>query len=416
MKNIYLLIKKDFKRKWRNPVVILGFLLIPVVFTLIFGLVFGSSEEQILPKVPLLAADNDQSFLSEFFLGALTQGELKNLIDMKKVNEEKGREILNKGKASALLILPKGFGKKIWEGKSQEILLLKNPSEQFLPQIAEEITDMASLLFSSLFSVFSDEVALLREYMDKNEFLDSDVSSLSVRVKNRIEGISKFVIPPVISLKQKTIREEKDEEDTLSVQSYILPAMAIMFLLFICNVVFEDILREKESGALLRMTVSPLRLYEFIWSKIFTSAIIGMICTLVLIGLGSMIFSIHWGNPFLITLVIISLNIVMAGFISFLYSFIRTERQAGAVLSSVILVMSLLGGSMIPVSNFPHVIRNFSKLTLNYWGLEAFHRTMLNKPVGEVVPILFGMLIAGILLSLTGSYFMEKTLKKSMYK
>jgi ABC-2 type transport system permease protein len=417
MKNILHLIQKDFKRKWKNPVVILGFLLIPVVFTIIFGIVFGSSEEQTLPQVSVFAVDKDKSFLSQFFLTALNQEELKKLVSLKVVEEEEGRRLLDKGKASALLIIPENFTEDVWNNRSAEILLLKNPAEQFLPQIAEEIVDTASLLFSSLFSVFNNEVSLIRDVIEKGEFSDRDVSTLSVRVKNRLEGVGKFVFPPVISLKQETLSEKKEEAGpSLTVQGYILPAMAIMFLLFICNIVFEDMLREKEMGTLRRMSVSSLKLSEFIWSKTITSALIGMICTSVLVVLGIVLFSIQWGNLFIVFLIVLCLNIMLAGFISLIYSFIQTERQAGAVLSSVIIVMSMLGGSMMPVENFPPLIQQISKITLNYWGLKAFHKAIQRAPFQEMAPILVGMLAAGIVFSVVGSFFLKSNLRKGLIR
>jgi len=417
MNNISHLIQKDFKRKWKNPVVILGFLLIPVIFTIIFGIVFGSSEEQTLPQVPVLAVDKDKSFLSQFFLTALNQGELKKLVSIKVVEEEEGRRLLDKGKASALMIMPENFTEDVWNHRSAEILLLKNPAEQFLPQIAEEIVDTASLLFSALFSVFNNEVSLIRAFIEKGEFLDRDVSTLSVQIKNRLEGVAKFVFPPVISLKQEILSEKKEEAGpSLSVQGYILPAMAIMFLLFICNIVFEDILREKEIGTLRRMSVSPLKLSEFIWSKTITSALIGMICTFVLVVLGIVLFSIQWGNLFIVFLIVLCLNIMLAGFISLIYSFIHTERQAGAVLSSVIIVMSMLGGSMIPVENFPPLVQQISKITLNYWGLKAFHKAIQRAPFQEMAPILVGMLAAGIVFSVVGSFFLKSNLRKGLIR
>jgi ABC-2 type transport system permease protein len=417
MKNIFHLIQKDFKRKWRNPVVILGFLLIPVIFTFIFGIVFGSSEEQILPRVPVLVVDNDTSLFSQFLLTGLSQGELEELMEMEVVEEEQGRKLLDKGKASALLIIPENFGDNVWKGRGAELLLLKNPSEQFLPQIAEEIVDTATLLFSALFSIFSDEITILRNVIGKGAFSDLDIADLSIQVKKRIEGVGKFVFPPVITLKQQTVSENEEEKTpSISVHSYILPAIAIMFLLFICNIVFEDILREKEKGTLLRMSVSPMKLSEFIWSKIITSALIGMICTLVLIAIGRTIFAIRWGNIFLVLLIALCLNIMLAGFISFIYSFIRTERQAGAVLSSVILVMSMLGGSMMPVENFPPFIQKISQLTLNYWGLRAFHKAIQRDPFIDFIPILLSMLGVGMLFSLIGSYFMKINLRKGLLK
>jgi ABC-2 type transport system permease protein len=417
MKNILHLIQKDFKRKWKNPVVILGFLLIPVIFTIIFGIVFGSSDEQTLPQVPILAVDKDKSFLSQFFITAMNQGELEKLISLRVVEEEEGRRLLDKGKASALMVIPENFTDDVWNNRSAEILLLKNPAEQFLPQIAEEIVDTASLLFSTLFSVFSDEVSLIRDAIKKETFTDGDISSLSIQIKNRLEGVARFVFPPVISLKQETISEKEERTGpSLSVQGYILPAMAVMFLLFICNVVFEDILREKETGTLRRMSASPLKLSEFIWSKTITSALIGMICTSVLVVLGIVLFSIQWGNLFTIFLIILCLNIMLAGFISLLYSFIHTERQAGAVLSSVIIVMSMLGGSMMPVENFPPLVQKISQLTLNYWGLKAFHKAIQHAPFQEMVPLLVGMLSAGIVFSVVGSFFLKRNLRKGLIR
>ncbi|TET70691.1 MAG: ABC transporter permease [Candidatus Aminicenantes bacterium] len=415
MKNLLLLARKDFIRKWRNPIVIIGFTLIPVVFAFIFGLIFGTSQERTLPRISVLAVDEDQSLFSEFFLSSFKQGELNKIIDLKKVDKEQGLKLMNKGKASALLIIPQKFGEKIWEGQPVEISLLKNPSEQFLPQIVEEICDISSLLFSSLFSVFSDELGTIKKFIDEGNFPDIEISSFSVQLKRRIESISKYVFPPIISLKQKTIKE-KEKESPLSIQAYILPAIAVMFLLFICNVVFEDILKEKKMGTLLRMTVSPLKISDFIWSKILISTIIGILCTFILIALGRIIFSIHWGNPFLLFFIVICLNFMIAGFISSLYTFIQTEQQAGAVLSSVIMVMSLLGGSMVPAESFPPFILNISKLTLNYWGIQAFRKAATDAPFQEIFPILLGMILAGIFFSIVGSYFLNKNLKKGLLK
>lgn len=416
MKNTWLLVRKDFKRKWKNPVVIFGFLLIPVVFTFILGLVFGGGDDPSLPRVKILAADNDESILSELFLNTFTQGELKTLLDLVRVEEPEGRRLLDKGKASAFLLIPENFGADVWEGRPVEILLLKNPSEQFLPQIAEEVSDITSLLLSSLFSVFKDELVTIRTLVEQEEFHDADISSLSVRFKNRFDGIAKYVLPPVVALRQTTVSDNKDKETSYSVYSYIFPAISIMFLLFICNVVFEDILREKESGTLLRMSVSPLRISEFIWSKIVTAALIGMICTLVLVIIGSLIYSIRWGHPLLIILVVITLNILIAGFIAFLYSFVRTERQAGAVLSSVIILMALFGGSMVPLDSLPSFIKPISKMTVNYWGLEAFRMSIMGEPLNRIFLLLLGITATGVLFAVLSTFFLNKNLRKGLLR
>jgi ABC-type multidrug transport system permease subunit len=78
--------------------------------------------------------------------------------------------------------------------------------------------------------------------------------------------------------------------------------------------------------------------------------------------------------------------------------------------------MSLLGGSMVPADNFPSFIQVISKVTLNYWGIKAFRMAMMKESFGNLLPILSGMVLAGVLLSLISSRFIQNNLKKGLLK
>ena len=390
--------------------------MLPLIFTLILGLVFGSSDEPTLPQVKVLAADNDNSLVSKLFLGTFSQGELSKLIQIEKVEEDIGRTRMNKNKASALIIIPEDFGEKLLNREQTEVNIIKNPSQQFLPEIVQEVGDVATLIFSAFFTVFSDD--LFKGYAELDSFPDNAVSTISVQIKDKIEGISKFVFPPAISIKQTTIKEETQEEteDEFTFHSYVLPGISIMFLLFIANIIFSDLLREKEAGTLLRMMVSPMELNEFIWSKILTATGLGMICTFVFIILGTLAFPINWGNPLAIVVAVFCLNLLIAGFISLPYAFIRTERQAGAIIPSIIIIMSMFGGSMMPSQMFPSSIKIISKMTLNYWGIETFYKIMRKAPVVEIIPYFSGMVLLGILFSLAGAFLLKANLRKGLFR
>jgi len=253
----------------------------------IFAAAFGTGSQPRLPRVRLLAVDLDRSFFSRLFLTSFSQGELKNLVSLEEVEDEKeGRRILERGKASALMILPRDFGADVWEGRETEILLLENPSEQILPRIAEEILDTSTLLFSAFFSVFSGEIETVRAAVEKDAMSDADVASISVRIKNKMEGISKYVFPPVISLKQETI----------------------------------------------------------------ASAAIGILCTGIMVGIGRLVFSIHWGNAFLVAAVILSLNILAAN------------------------IMSSLGGCWWPIEIVPRTLQTLSYVFPTGWAMDSFHK------------------------------------------
>ncbi|GAH00608.1 unnamed protein product [marine sediment metagenome] len=71
---------------------------------------------------------------------------------------------------------------------------------------------------------------------------------------------------------------------------------------------------------------------------------------------------------------------------------------------------------MVPTESFPPFILNISKLTLNYWGIQAFRKAATDAPFQEIFPILLGMILAGIFFSIVGSYFLNKNLKKGLFK
>ena len=78
--------------------------------------------------------------------------------------------------------------------------------------------------------------------------------------------------------------------------------------------------------------------------------------------------------------------------------------------------MSLLGGSMIPVENFPAPIQLLSRATVNYWGIEAFLLSMRDAGLDQILPILAGMLAGGILLSFVSSQILKYNLLRGLVK
>ena len=86
------------------------------------------------------------------------------------------------------------------------------------------------------------------------------------------------------------------------------------------------------------------------------------------------------------------------------------------VLSSVILVMSLFGGSMVPVDALPSFFLNFSRLTVNYWGIKAFHKVMFRSSFLELLPLIVGMAAAGFILAGVASLLLGNNLRRDLVK
>jgi ABC-2 type transport system permease protein len=169
----------------------------------------------------------------------------------------------------------------------------------------------------------------------------------------------------------------------------MLPAMSIMFVLFIIEIFLRDILTEKDNGTLLRIMFSSITSSQYIISKIASGCIMGTLVLLIIILIGMTIFGIIWGNFLYLLLFIIVVSFWISAFFAMLNSFFKNKNQAGAIASPVILIFAAVGGSMIPYNMLPKSIHTVSLISINFWFIKGIEN--INK--GEFPAIHFIVLI-----------------------
>jgi len=128
---------KDLRRMRRDPGGLLLSAAIPVVLAVLIRLAFGGGDGTT-PTATLLVADHDGSPFSALFLGAMTQGPVGDLIAMEKAEETDALARLERGRASAVLVIPQGFGSAVTANRPVALQLVENPAETILPRIVEE--------------------------------------------------------------------------------------------------------------------------------------------------------------------------------------------------------------------------------------------------------------------------------------
>ena len=65
-----------------------------------------------------------------------------------------------------MVVIPKGFTLDLLEAKPVTLRVVKNPSEQFLPDVVEEFMNTMAVMLSGAVQAFSDEVKGIRAMLD----------------------------------------------------------------------------------------------------------------------------------------------------------------------------------------------------------------------------------------------------------
>ncbi len=300
------ILKRDLKRYWRNPLRTAMLFAIPLVMAPIFALVFGGGgSDQITIKVLLF--DEDDSLLSRFLEGAGGSAEMDQNLEIVPVGQE-GYEMMERGEASALVHLPEGFTSDFLAGNPATIGVVKNPSERFLPMVVDEGARIGAVGLSEMSRVFRPELAQMSGFYNQDSFPeDLAVASLSSGINNKLQGLEKYLFPPVVKLESVTLKPDGPEEDTaeLSILAYVLPGFSVMGILFLAQSATRDILVDRESGLLRQLLTAPVSPGDYLRGKclsVFVVTALGF-SVLILIGVAA---GVQWGPAAAVTGLIVT--------------------------------------------------------------------------------------------------------------
>ncbi|HRP17576.1 MAG TPA: ABC transporter permease, partial [Ginsengibacter sp.] len=114
---------------------------------------------------------------------------------------------------------------------------------------------------------------------------------------------------------------------------------------------------------------------------------------------------------------IIATAFACSAFGVFLASFAKTRQQVQGLSTLIILVMSAIGGSMIPIFFMPSLMQKAAVLSVNYWSIQGFFdilwRNLSIFSTTFLSRILVLVLIGVILNSLAVFMFRRNILKMS---
>lgn len=334
--------RKDLRRLRRDPIALSVWLGIPVVVSLLLSVVFGGGGAGPALHGVLLVADEDRTPASAQLTLMFGYGELAKMIAIEQVSRAAGRERLDRGGASALLIVPRGF-QEAWRNRRPfELTLVKNPSQRIVPNVIEQA--LATLAESGL---FGREAALTGE-------------------------------PPV---RIETTVVPVDSRPPPDYRLLLMHGALFMVTLFMTMGLAGGVWKERTQGALRRLAASPASVAGYLAGK-------GLAMSVVLAGLGALGVAVAvWLAPApLHNAGWAFLWVVCSGVAMFLWFLVlqtaaSSERAAHLLASFFTLPLIMLGGSMFPFEMMPQGLASIGRLTPNGWALTEY-KAMLDGSMG----------------------------------
>lgn len=164
---------------------------------------------------------------------------------------------------------------------------------------------------------------------------------------------------------------------------------------------------EKNSGTIIRLQLAPLSKFHVLLGKSIACIIMLMLSSIISYLFAKLLFDIKTSSYLALLFVLISNAIFLAGFMTFLANFVKTERAAGGLSWGVLQVLACFSGIMFPVSIMPTwmvSITNFNPVT---WSVKAMEIALWKEATFSemLLPIIIPVLSGAVLFCVSAYFF-----------
>lgn len=403
------LIYKDLLQAFKDKKGILLSFILPIILIALFALVYGGFQSRIKDQAQsLLYCDDDQSELSQKLLEELSAE--KGLVITQKPLTEAENLVIN-GKYPSALLVKKGFSDSIQQNKTAPIEFIYDAAREMEMGLTQKALMSTLMPFLGL----HESKGQIHDFINK-KYGDEMPEEILAEIHQDIEQQFDSEDGPESggsSLESRAVSVKEDMPWGL-IQAFA--GTTIMMLLFSLASMGGTLIRERDSGTLKRILFSPIKPWQVMMAKYGSGFIFAMIQMTILVLFVWLAFQLDVFRNFGgLILMVVSTALAVSGFGILIAALAKSQKQVESLTLIIILVMSALGGSMMPLFLFPPFLKTVAHFTLNYWAIEGFYDVL-----GRDVPVIDLLLNVSILLlfavfsSIIAIFVFTRRLKKDL--
>jgi ABC-2 type transport system permease protein len=193
---------------------------------------------------------------------------------------------------------------------------------------------------------------------------------------NKRDMLLTFILPIIIITLFASVfgQIDKTNGDNSPGLIHSVAGTAIFMLLFSVAEIGGSLLDEKQDGMLKKILCSPLRSNHILYGKMVFANVISIAQLSIMFVYAWLIFGLdimhHLSS---LVLMIFVAAYACSSFGIFLASFSKSRQQVQGLSKLIVLLMSVIGGSMIPIFMMPEFMQKIAVVSVNYWGVQGFY-------------------------------------------
>ncbi len=375
-----LLARKDLVETVRDRLSFVFILVMPLAFTLFFGILFGANSNT--QKLPVAVWDADGGAAAKQLVADLGKSAVVRTVAVNGADLE--QEIAD-DKAAAGLVITAGYSQAVADGKQAQLTIVSTQGSGGAATVASEIRSLADeqVTVELASRAAAEAVWALRTYP-----LGAEVSGIPETAAQARPIVAAALASPAASTKVVEAGAAANQIPSGFVLSS--PGMMVNFILFSLMTAGIALIVERQNGTLQRLMTTRLRRWELIGGKAA-----GMFCLtfaqqVLLLGVAQLFFGVDYlRDPAALLAMMVSLSLVASTLGLLLASVLKSEQALIATTVLVSMAVAALSGAWFPLEITGPAFQAVGHALPTAWILDGLRGIVVRGfDVADVLPAL----------------------------
>lgn len=362
MKQFLSFIRKEFYHIFRDTRTMLILLVMPIILIILFG--YAITTE--IKCAPIAVFDQSRDEVTRKIIDHLNASEYFDLYKMIDSNEE-AQALFKQNKVKLAIVFPPQYAST----PDASVQVLADATD---PNEATQLTAYATQLIM--------ENGKLKMKGTPNQFSTLN-SQFSIK-----EGIS-----PVVHLLYNPLMK--------GAYNFVPGVMGLILLLICALMTSVGIVKEKETGTMEILLVSPMKPIYIILAKAVPYLLLSMVNVATILCLSYFLLGVPIAGSLSLLFAVSILYALVALCLGLLISTIADTQQAAMLISAMLLMLPviLLSGMMFPIENMPDILQWLSNIVPAKWYIIAVKDVMIKGlGAGSILKEISILLLMAVLL------------------
>lgn len=380
MTRIFDITLKDLMQLLRDFKTFMFLLIMPILFTLLFGYAFGGFGSGASDsRLPVGYLSQDHYWVSDSLHDLLAKSEVIRLDEIRFRSAADLEKMVADGELAAAVVVPQGYGRAFLKGKTARLLVIADSDTSTWTTVEAELITWTSRLDSAIRTA-----TLLEE-------VDGDRIPFDYGFE---KSLSAWDEPP-ISIKETTSLAVQKTSNQGMALAHTAPGMMLQFAIAGLLTAAQVIVAERKSRTLQRLLTTATGRVHIVIGHYLAIFLLIFVQFIILIAFGQLALQVNYLRlPAATLLVAFSAALCISALGLLIGILARTEEQATIFSLIPMFVFAGLGGAWVPLEVTGPAFQAIGHLSPIAWGMDGFENIVARGLSFHSVLLPSGALIA----------------------